>query len=276
MNKLEFPISIEHSSELLKICSEHQGSKLPDDALEMLKHWYRQTFTKPSETLQRLINTDPAKWDDIIATHRAHTHDWYYFIADKIDNDNMASFMLENKYYPTFMTMLEKIRDIQIFDDATAAVQENIDDEYEPMPHAELMRKLMTAVKARAKNSVDLQDYAELNDRTIIFYYGYYLDPWHLVGSLFSTEQMGTHRVTQMKKGLVRMGFTEDEIEFTTVHSECDEHHAEDWLERVIVPTVKKRPELLASIAAGVAECLDTSADYLDFVYQRAQMRMAG
>ncbi|MBB3060607.1 iron-containing redox enzyme family protein [Microbulbifer rhizosphaerae] len=276
MKTINLSVDITQSTELLKTCAEQLGSSLPTEFAEILIRWRQQTFTAPSPFLKELLATNPIQWDKSIAAHRAHSHPWYDFISSTIDIDNMASFLLENKYYPTFIALLEKILDIQFTDDAVSAVQENIDDEFEPEPHANLMRKMMMAVKKRAAEPIRLDDYPALNDRTLIFYYGYYLEPWHLVGSLFATEQMGTHRVICMKTGLERMGLSADELEFTTVHSECDEHHADDWLQRVIMPSIEARPELLNRIAAGIAECLDTSALYLDYVHERAQLRIAG
>ena len=268
-------IDIYSATELLKTCSQQQGSVLATATAQTLASWHQQTFTRPSAFLSHLLVTNPLQWDEAISSHPAHIHQWYNFISDTIDIDNMASFLLENAYYPTFMVLLEKILDVQFIEAARNAVQENIDDEFQPEPHAQLMRKLMMAVKKRAAEPVILDTYSELNNRTLIFYHGYYLEPWHLVGSLFATEQMGTHRVICMKKGLQRMGLSADELEFTTVHSECDEHHADDWLQRVIVPSINARPTLLPTIAAGIAECLDTSAVYLDYLLKRAQLRIA-
>ena len=276
MTTLEFPLNVQQTGELLANCAAQQGSHLTDADETLLARWHEQVFPAPVDFFFHLSTADAMQWDQLIAEHRAHNHPWYDFIVDQLDVDNMASFLLENKHYPEFLVLLKKILQVQLSADAVAAVQENIDDEFQPEPHAELMRKLMVAVRTRAEQPILLDSYAQLIDRTLVFYYGYYLQPWHLVGSLFATEHMGTHRVICMKKGLQRMGLTSDELAFTTVHSECDEHHADDWLQRVIVPTIVQRPELKTQIAAGIAECLETSACYLDFVLHRAQMRMAG
>ena len=76
-----------------------------------------------------------------------------------------------------------------------------------------------------------------------------------------------------MDSGLRRLGLSEHELAFTTTHAQCDDHHAQDWLDRVIVPSIERRPELARSIADGIAECLDTSKDYLDFLLRRAKKR---
>lgn len=261
---------------LLSVCAQQLGGALDDDTQRALNTWYGRFQADESAAESRgfvdeLIGTPVASWEAAIDRHRAHRHPWYDYIADDITTDEMASFLLENQYYPTFLSMLEKIRDIQPIDDARAAVQENIDDEFQPAPHAELMRRMMLAVKARAKTPVVLDTYSSLIDRTLVFYYGYYVQPWHLVGALFATEHMGTHRVVRMGEGLSRLGLTDEELAFTIVHSECDEHHADDWLARVIIPSIDENSNLLPIIAAGIAECLNSSARYLDYLLDRVE-----
>jgi hypothetical protein len=148
-------------------------------------------------------------------------------------------------------------------------VQENIADEREPVPHAGLMRRLMEAVRHRARPDLELTAHPTLVDRTLAFYYGYYCDAWHLVGSVFATERMATRRVSCMDEGLRRLGFDDHARAFTITHSECDDHHARDWLERVIVPSIERNEPLRAPIAKGIAACLDTSEQYLDSLMNR-------
>jgi hypothetical protein len=102
-----------------------------------------------------------------------------------------------------------------------------------------------------------------------VFYYGYFCDPWHLVGSMFATERLGTRRVICMGEGLRRLGLSEYERMFTTIHAQCDDHHAGDWLERVIVPSTAFDEGICTRIANGLAACLETSRDYLDSLSDR-------
>lgn len=269
-------LAIESQSLLLSVCSKQLGASLDTKASAELKDWHTQFYLQQSTPencgfFEELSSVPAEQWEALIERHRAHKHPWYDYIAQEITIDEMASFLLENQYYPTFIELLKKIEDIQFIEDGRAAVKENIDDEFQPAPHAELMKRMMLAVKARAKTPVVLDSYSSLIDRTLVFYYGYYIQPWHLVGSVFATEHMGTHRVISMGAGLSRLGLSDEELEFTIVHSECDEHHADDWMARVIIPSIKKDQSLLPLIAAGIAECLDSSARYLDYLLERAR-----
>jgi hypothetical protein len=57
------------------------------------------------------------------------------------------------------------------------------------------------------------------------------------------------------------------------LHLTCDEHHAREWHDDVVLPSVQQVPELLPRIAAGVAVCLETSAGYLDDLIHQAHTR---
>jgi len=70
--------------------------------------------------------------------------------------------------------------------------------------------------------------------------------------------------MTQMKRGLDRLGFQADEIEYVRIHLHCDEHHARDWRDGVIIPSLARAPRLGVSIVEGIAAFLVTSGHYLD------------
>jgi hypothetical protein len=236
----------------------------------LLRRWNAGLEHETDAYALRLSAMGPAGWDAAVTGHEAHRHYWYDFVRDEITLDEMAAFLLENGNYPSFLALLERIRRAQTLDDARAAIDENIVDEHLPEPHADLMRRLMMAVKQRARPDLPLTQHPPLIDRTLVFYYGYFCDPWHLVGSVFATERLGTRRVICMGQGLKRLGLTEHERMFTTIHAECDDHHAGDWLERVILPSIASDESVGPRIAAGLAACLETSQAYLDFLGNRA------
>ena len=257
--------------ELLETCArELDGGRLTGSELAILDLWHERVRRSSRRTAEAFAGAPAADWEKLILEHPAQGHEWYDFVETSATIDEMAVFLLENKHYPVFLRLLWAIQVVQICEDGRRAVEENIADEHEPVPHADLMRRMMEGVRSRAAGELTLASYPALTDRTLVFYYGYYRDPWHLVGSVFATERMGTRRVRCMDAGLRRLGLNDYELEFTTTHSECDDHHAADWLDRVIIPSVARMPELMNSIARGIAECLDTSNDYLDFLLRRA------
>jgi pyrroloquinoline quinone (PQQ) biosynthesis protein C len=254
---------------LLERCAtQMEGGGLSEAELRRLESWCSRACER-SRSTEDFLSAAPAEWESLILAHPAHHHAWYGFIKEEITTDELAQFLLENRHYPTFLRLLEAIEAVQICEDGRRAVQENIADEQEPVPHAGLMRRLMEAVRHRARPDLELAVYPTLVDRTLVFYYGYYCDAWHLVGSVFATERMATRRVSCMDEGLRRLGFDEHARAFTITHSECDDHHARDWLERVIVPGIERDETLRAPIAKGIAACLDTSEQYLDSLMNR-------
>jgi hypothetical protein len=212
-------------------------------------------------------------WISMILAHRAHRHPWYDLLANEVTLQEFATFMLENRSFPPFLPLAERVLKAQICDQARAALQRNIDDEQVPVPHAELMQRLMGALRARAGDDLRLEIYPSLIDRTLVYYYGYYLDPWGLVGAMYVTEAVACHRLHAMNTGLQRLGLRPHDLEFIHVHMNCDEDHARDWSDCVIGPTVKLNPILRTNIAQGIAVALETSARYLDRLVERAAGR---
>ena len=264
------------TADLLKRCAESLAvGPLGTEDLDLLEEWNSSVKCRSSLLTKRFLETPPPDWEGLITGHDAHRHAWYDLLSDELTIDEVAAFLLENKHYPAFLLLLEKIAEVQTCDEAVAAIAENIADEHRPEPHSQLMRRLMGAVQARARHDLALAEYPSLIDRMLVLYYGYYCNPWHLVGSVFATERMGTRRVACMDAGLRRLGLSEHELAFTTIHSQCDDHHASDWLKRVIVPSIVADSNLRLCIAEGIASCLSTSNDYLTSLLIRVAVERA-
>jgi hypothetical protein len=259
---------LSHSG-LLQACVQRMGSQLDEQCERALNAWWREERERSSPFIEALLARPDSDWMHEILEHRAHRHAWYDELAHRVSVQEYAMFMLENRAFPAFLPLVERTLQVQVCDRGRAAVRRNIDDEQVPAPHAELMRRLMQAIRAKAGN-VPLATYPSLVDRTLVFYYGYCCDPWHLVGSLCATEVLAAYRMTRMDVGLRRLGFDPADMEFIRVHLECDESHAREWSDDVIVPSVQQAPQLRRPIAEGIAMCLETSARYLDDLCARA------
>ncbi|MGH8472671.1 MAG: iron-containing redox enzyme family protein [Gammaproteobacteria bacterium] len=257
-------------SDLLRACVERLRSRLDAREESALRGWAEETVQRAAPLVSALLARRETEWERLMLTHRAHRHPWYDELAHRVSIQEFAAFLLENWAFPAFLPLLERTKKVQICDQGRAAIRRNLEDEQVPVPHAELMRRLIEAVKAKAGKEVRLECYPSLVDRTLVFYYGYYSDPWHLVGSLYAMEVMAHYRVTRMGVGLVRLGIEPADLEFIRIHSVCDEDHARDWREGVIAPSVRIRPPLRVSIAEGIVTCLETSARYLDDLVARA------
>lgn len=262
-------MSLDTDLELLDRCAAAMQSGQLDQGDEAaLRQWWRPQRVRAGDLVQAFAAQPVQRWTDLILSHRSHGHQWYGVLARDASVDEFATFMLENRGFPAFLPMVERAMPAQLCDEARAALQRNIDDEQLPVPHAELMRRLMGALKARA-GELRFPGHASRIDRTLTFHYGYHLDIWSMIGSLYVTEVMALHRLDAMGRGLARLGLTPHELEFVHVHMGCDEEHGRDWSEGVIAPTLKLRPDLLEPIAAGIAVSLETSALHLDHLVQR-------
>jgi len=262
-------------TELLRACVQHLGSHVDDREERALRSWWNAQRGRLSPLVGGLLARPVAAWPSAIVEHRAHRHAWYNQLAGEVSVHEFAAFLLENWAYPAFLPLVDRALQAQVCDEGRLALRRNLVDEQVPVPHADLMRRLIEAVKAKAGGGVEIESYASLVDRTLVFYYGYYCDSWHLVGSLYATEALAYHRLQCMDAGLVRLGLDPGDLEFLRVHLACDEDHAREWSECVILPSVRIDPPLRARIAEGIAACLETSARYLDDLCRRAGERFA-
>ena len=259
---------------LLDLCANNMDSgQLPTAGETALQGWWKLESARAKPLVEELMSRPATEWTEAILEHRAHRHPWYDALAKEATLEEFAMFMLENRRFPAFLPLAQRVLKAQICDEARDALQRNIDDEQVPVPHAELMGRLMGALKARAGEGLRLEEYPSLVDRTLVFYYGYYLDVWSLIGSLYVTEAVAFHRLQGMNTGLQRLGLHGQELEFIRIHMTCDENHARDWSDGVVKPTLDLDPSVRCSIAEGIAVCLETSAQYLDRQVQRLNER---
>ena len=262
-------------TDLLKTCQQRITTHPDAEEERTLRLWWNGQRDRSSPLATALIEQSEDGWTSTILEHRAHRHSWYDYLAHEASVQEFAGFILENSPLPAFLPLVERTLAAQICDDSRAAILRNIEDEQKPVPHAELMRRLVLALKARAGEGLQLESFPTLADRILVFYYGYYCDPWHLAGSLYATEVMAHHRMVKMGAGLERLQFDSKDLEFIRVHVVCDESHASDWSEGVIAPSIQLDPGLRVPVAEGIAACLETSARYLDDCKRRAVLPSA-
>lgn len=256
---------------LLRSCVACMHSGLDPRDARALRQRAKTIDARAATVTASLLAQPETQWEDVVQGHRAHRHAWHDELAERATIDDFAAFLLENWAFPAFLPLLHRARVAQIVEGGRDAIDRNIADEQTPVPHADLMRRLVLAVKAKAGAEPQLATHPSLIDRTVVFYQGHYGDPWYLVGALYATEALARYRVTRMGSGLRRLGLAAIDLEFIRIHSECDDDHARDWREGVIAGTVAARPELRTPIAQGVAACLETSAVYFDELLARSQ-----
>ncbi|WP_068079536.1 iron-containing redox enzyme family protein [Novosphingobium rosa] len=264
-------------SDLLARCAAAfpQGALSAGDATG-LQAWWCDALDRAAPLAARLQDEPVERWTQLVLDHPAHRHGWYHLLADRVSVEEFAGFMLENRHFPAFLPLAARALEVQFLQTARDALQRNIADEQHPVPHADLMRRLMMALKARAGDGLRLEDYPELAERTLIFYHGFYRAPWALVGALYMTEAVALYRLAGMNRGLRRLGFDDHDREFVDLHMTCDEDHAREWIEEVIAPAIAANPALKAAIARGLAVALYTSERYLDRLVARAAPVGAG
>lgn len=268
---------MEHMNDhvLLQKCVEAIQSHLDDWDDRALRRWWQRQVENVAGLTACLLAAPDSEWQTAIAQHRAHCHPWYDHLAQEASLEEFAAYLLENRTCPGSLPLVKRACQAQISNQGRLALRRKIENEYWPVPRAELMRRFMSAVRTRVGDNVMLESFTTLIHRALVLYHGYYCEPWNLVGALYASEVMTYHQLAQMDAGLVRLGFDCEELEFIRVLLVSDDQNATDWSDEVISPSVRVSPVLRVLIAEGIAAYLETSARYLDDLcirqIQRAQ-----
>src|SRR5262245_35722743 len=117
--------------DLLRRCAENVSvEQLGAMDLRRLEQWNVRVRRRSLQLSERFLATPLTDWEKLITEHEAHRHSWYDFFSDDITIDEAAKFLLENRYYPSFLRLLQRIVRVQKCAGAVSAIAENIADEY--------------------------------------------------------------------------------------------------------------------------------------------------
>lgn len=79
------------------------------------------------------------------------------------------------------------------------------------------------------------------------------------IGMLLATELVVPGRIDRQIDGWRRVGLTDEEMHYLREHVTVDVEHAQGWLDHVVVPLARTRPDLLREVAIGVLRRLDAA-----------------
>jgi pyrroloquinoline quinone (PQQ) biosynthesis protein C len=74
---------------------------------------------------------------------------------------------------------------------------------------------------------------------------------WHSVGALGAIELTAPDRSAATAAGLRRLGFSERERRYFSLHAVLDVKHSEDWNREALRPLVEEDPRRATAIAEG-------------------------
>jgi pyrroloquinoline quinone (PQQ) biosynthesis protein C len=84
------------------------------------------------------------------------------------------------------------------------------------------------------------------------------------IGMMLATELMVPGRLDQQILGWRRVGWPEEKMRYLLEHTVVDVEHAHGWMHEVVMPLLQVRPDLMPSIALGMARRLEHAAEVCD------------
>ena len=267
----EAPPQVIDSATLLRTCAKCMkgGTLLEEAPEEALRLWWEAEKARCAPLAGSLASPD-ADWAEAIATHRAHRHAFYEELVTSGYVHDYAQLLLESWVLPAFLPLVERVFEVQTQTEGIEALLRKIHQEQSAAGRADLMRQLTMALAVHAQaDSACLDLHESLIDRSLVFYYGYFCDPWHLAGALFATEVLSPHQAAMIGAGLARLGYPPEDLHFIQARSVTDDNDPREWLQ-LFGPAMEMKPVLRETVAQGIAACLETTARYLDDLTRRA------
>lgn len=259
------------SAQLLRACARcmKAGTLLEEAPEAELRRWWDAEHARCGPLAGSFASSD-ADWGSAIAMHRAHRHPFYDELATSGYVHDYAQLLLESWVLPAFLPLVERVFEVQTQTEGIEALLAKIHQEQAAAGRTELMRQLTMAVAVHAQaDSACLDLHDSLNDRALVFYYGYFCDPWQLAGALFASEVMAAHQAAMIGTGLARLGYPAEDLQLIQARSATAQTEPDSWLE-LFGPAMDMKPAVREAIAQGIAACLETCARYLDDLERRA------
>lgn len=88
------------------------------------------------------------------------------------------------------------------------------------------------------------------------------------IGAMLATELMISNRFVYQIEGWKRNGIGVEHLKYLTEHVTVDAEHAEHWMERVVLPLVRRYPVVIPDLALGAARRLDVAGGVCDRLYR--------
>jgi hypothetical protein len=253
-----------NENNLVALCHDKYERKYNFNIDHLLLDWHRNYFLEiPS------IQIPIEKLENLVLSHHSNNHEWYDLIGNRISIDDLSSFIFEESQMPSFIPLLEKLVNCIESDEIKNVVKSNIKDENFPKLHCDLFKKMAQDIFFVKTPKPLLDKY--LSDTNLVFYYGYFIDPFFLIGALYATESMVPNRAKNVLNALKRFGFSDETLTFMEIPGLVDEKHSKEWLSEVIEPIYKLFPDKVKNIQDGIYYRLDTSEKYLNRLYKQAR-----
>jgi pyrroloquinoline quinone (PQQ) biosynthesis protein C len=84
------------------------------------------------------------------------------------------------------------------------------------------------------------------------------------IGMLLTTELMVPGRLDQQIQGWRRVGLKDEQMQYLLEHTIVDPIHAHGWMENVVKPLLRARPELMPELVIGMLRRLDYAGAVCD------------
>lgn len=254
-----------NKQKLVKELEDIYPNEISGELENSLKTWWTQKSIECASLRSLVENETPENWISLLSHQSCADHPWYSYLEAHAPIHSYQDFFTEESKMPAFIPLLNRCLLSSTCVESAKAIAGNLYDEIYPELHSKLFKNMLGAIGELSLNPEDYSE--ELTDTNLTYFYGYYCDVDFLVGALLATEFLVPNRTKAMQKGLDRLGIDRSSTVFLKIHSDCDEHHALDWLNSFVLPELQQSIDRKSSFSQGIACRILTSNKYLDFKF---------
>lgn len=223
------------------------------------------------------IPKDAAAYSDwivgLVQSHESNVgHPLFGFLSDEATYDQLREFIFQETPFDLyFADMLSSLLP-GIYGEPKMEIVENFWDEMGGGDSSKTHRTLRLALMKRlglskTVHETDLDAFAIEEIELANAYFVGTADrrrALQLIGMLLATESMVPGRLQKQIDGWRRVGLADEDMTYLLEHTVVDVEHAEDWMEHVVRPIIRERPEAMRDITLGALRRLEIAGRVCD------------
>jgi hypothetical protein len=227
------------------------------------------------------VPTDPKAFRDYFTSicwaHKMIGHPLFDYLAKDATRGELVNFFLNDGAVIVRFCDLVVLSMVGVDDDVRPELAHNFWDEMGngefQERHVALYRDLLTytgtnlpADELSAEHFIDRLDWSGLTGYNLyLFLCLHRRNQFRALGALGAAEMTDPPQYARVLEGCRRVGLDDDAgLAYYSGHHETDVTHGADWLEKVLLPLVRKYPKKRHEIVAGALMRMNVTRDYYD------------
>lgn len=248
---------------------EHKAVQVDHPFIQQVRYAIESTWERAERQRHKAVMDGvppPAQFEEWVTHHiRDHrsnvSHPLFRFLKDDATLDQLRLFFFQESPFDIFHADLITLMMPGVYGQMKEEMADNFNDEMgDGAGEAAVHRTIR--IETGRRMGIDTDAHIRQINRFVAeelalsnMYFDGIVNRGKLVqgiGMMLATETMVPGRINHQIQGFRRNGMDGDQIYYLTLHAEVDVGHGANWMRNVVLPLVKKHPEVLPELMLGV------------------------